>query len=78
MGKTKLTLEIDNSIGDLRAKHQITQQQLADEIGVTRVTVNTIENGNYNPSLELAFKIAIFFKTDIESVFKVRNKGRKS
>ncbi|HAZ13432.1 MAG TPA: transcriptional regulator [Bdellovibrionales bacterium] len=76
MGKTKLTLDIQNSIGELRAEHQLTQQQLADEIGVTRVTVHAIENGNYNPSLELAFKIALFFKTDLNRVFKVRNKGK--
>jgi putative transcriptional regulator len=49
--------------------HNLTQESLANAIGVTRQTVLAIEKGQYNPSLELAFKIARYFKVNIEQVF---------
>jgi putative transcriptional regulator len=52
-----------------RAMHNITQEDLAKAIGVTRQTVIAMEKGKYNPSLELAFKIAHYFKVKIEDVF---------
>ena len=52
-----------------RAMRDLTQEGLAKEVGVTRQTVIAIEKGKYNPSLELAFKIARFFDTTIEEVF---------
>jgi len=52
-----------------RAMKNITQEELAKEIGVTRQTIIAIEKEDYNPSLELAFKIAIFFEVSIEDVF---------
>ena len=47
----------------------ITQEDLAKAIGVTRQTVIAMEKGKYNPSLELAFKIARYFKVSIENIF---------
>ncbi len=47
----------------------LTQEALANEVGITRQTVIAIEKGKYNPSLELAFKLAKFFDTTIEEVF---------
>ncbi len=47
----------------------LTQEALANEVGITRQTVIAIEKGKYNPSLELAFKIAKFFDTTVEEVF---------
>ena len=47
----------------------LTQEALANEVGITRQTVIAIEKGKYNPSLELAFKIAKFFDTTIEEIF---------
>jgi len=47
----------------------MTQQDLADKIGVTRQTVNAIELGKYSPSLEAAFRIAAVFDTPLEGVF---------
>jgi putative transcriptional regulator len=47
----------------------ISQEKLAKELGVTRVTINAVENDKYNPSLELAFKLAVFFDTSIEEIF---------
>ena len=64
-------LTINNYIQELRNKKNITQQDLADAVGVTRVTIISIEKGSYNPSLELAFRLALFFKVDIKKVFYV-------
>jgi putative transcriptional regulator len=52
-----------------RAMRDLTQEDLANEIGVTRQTVIAIEKGKYNPSLELAFKLARYFDTSIEDIF---------
>jgi putative transcriptional regulator len=61
---------IRNEIRRLRFEHgEMTQQTLADKIGVTRQTVNAIEQGKYFPSLEAAFKIAAVFDQPLENVF---------
>jgi len=52
-----------------RAMHDLTQEDLAREIGITRQTIIAIEKGEYNPSLELAFRIARYFEVSIEDVF---------
>jgi putative transcriptional regulator len=52
-----------------RAMHNLTQEDLANAVGVTRQTVIAMEKGKYNPSLELAFKIARYFKVSIENIF---------
>jgi len=54
----------------LRKPKKITQQELADALGVTRQTIISLENGKYNASLQLAYKIARFFDLKIEDVFK--------
>ena len=58
-----------------RAMRDVTQEELAQAIGVTRQTIIAIERGNYNPSLELAFKIAMYFEARIEDIF-VYNPGQ--
>ena len=69
-------LPIDNQIRKLRFTHcEMTQQQLAERIGVTRQTVNAIELGKYSPSLEVAFRIAAVFKVPLEQVFQYRQTG---
>jgi len=61
---------IRNEIRRLRFEHgEMTQQELADKIKVTRQTVNAIELGKYFPSLEAAFRIAAVFSKPLESVF---------
>jgi putative transcriptional regulator len=52
-----------------RAMRDMTQEQLAREVGVTRQTIIAIERGDYNPSLELAFRIARFFEKGVEDIF---------
>ncbi|MEQ9309802.1 MAG: helix-turn-helix transcriptional regulator [Balneolaceae bacterium] len=57
----------------LRFNHgEMTQQELADNVGVTRQTINAIEAAKYSPSLEVAFKIATVFEVSIEEVFKYK------
>ncbi len=64
------TSKIQNNIRRLRFNAgEMTQQQLADKVHVSRQTIVAIEKGNYSPSLELAFKLARIFKTPLEEVF---------
>ena len=61
---------IKNNIRRLRFDHdEMTQQQLAEKVGVTRQTIVAIEKGNYSPSLELAFRIALVFNAPLEGIF---------
>jgi putative transcriptional regulator len=63
--------ELQNQVRRLRFENgQMTQQQLADKVGVTRQTIIAIEAGNYSPSLPLAFRIARTFDIPIEQVFQ--------
>lgn len=61
---------LNNNIRTLRFfRDEMTQQQLAEKVGVTRQTIIAIEKGNYSPSLELAFRIALVFGVPLEEVF---------
>lgn len=62
-------LTINNRIQQLRTEKGLTQQDLADAVDVTRATILALEKGSYNPSLELAFRIAKFFKTGVDKIF---------
>jgi len=73
MVKVAAKLKIKSTIPIYRAERGITQQELADVVGVTRATIMSIEKGNYNPSLELCFRIALFFEKNIEEIFYVEN-----
>ncbi len=65
---------LSNDVRRLRFEHgQMTQQQLADRVGVTRQTIIAIESGKYAPSLPLAFRIARTFGVSIEQVFQYEN-----
>ncbi|MDD4004343.1 MAG: helix-turn-helix transcriptional regulator [Elusimicrobiaceae bacterium] len=68
MGKPS-TLKIHNNLSGLRKAKNITQEELATAVGVTRATMNYVENSTYLPSLELAFKLGMFFKMRIEDIF---------
>lgn len=58
-----------NLLKDLRAERDWSQADLAEQLGVSRQTVNAIETGKYDPSLPLAFKIAKLFGKKIEEIF---------
>lgn len=75
MGNLTLQLKIKTRLPLFRADKKITQQQLADDIGITRATIIAIEKENYNPSLELTFRLARYFKTDIHSLFYVQEEN---
>ena len=68
---------IRNQIRELRAARSMTQQDLADRIGVTRQTVIAIEQDKYSPSLETAFKVALIFGVPLEQVFQYEPKGKR-
>ena len=65
-----------NTIRELRADRNMTQQELADAIGVTRQTVIAIELDKYSPSLETAFRIARVFGVPLEQVFQYEGKRK--
>lgn len=58
-----------NKIRELRARDRLTQADLADQIEVSRQTVSAIENGEYNPSVVLALRLAQLFNEPVESIF---------
>lgn len=62
-------MAVKNRIKELRVQHEITQIQMAKDLQVTRQTIVAIENNYYNPSLELALKIAHYFNLKMEDIF---------
>jgi putative transcriptional regulator len=68
---------VTNSIRRLRFEHrEMTQQELAERVGVTRQTVNAIEAGKYSPSLEVAFRMAEVFSVRVDEVFHYAKAAR--
>lgn len=70
-------INISNRIYDLRCEINITQQDLAEAVDVTRATIIALEKGSYNPSLELAFRLSKFFKTNINEIFYEKGARRE-
>lgn len=66
-----MTEHISNTVYTLRNQKGLTQEDLAEKVGITRQTVISIEKGNYTPSILLALKIAGFFKMPVEKIFKI-------
>lgn len=66
--------ELTNRIAIFRAEYKMTQQDLAQKVGVSRQTIISIEKGKYTPSLALGFKIAFTFGVDINEVFQYFNR----
>ena len=62
-------MNLRNKLDKLRKIKGLTQEEFAKELKVSRQTVSAIENGKYNPSLDLAFEIALYFNMTIEEVF---------
>jgi len=60
---------LKNKLEELRKKHGIRQEELAEALEVSRQTIGSLENGRYNPSIILAFKIAHYFGKSIEEIF---------
>jgi putative transcriptional regulator len=68
---------IRNQIRELRAAREMTQQQLADQVGVTRQTVIAMEQDKYSPSLETAFKVALTLGVKLEQCFQYEPRGKR-
>lgn len=63
-------MKLENNLRTYRFEHdQISQQDLANAVGVTRLTIHSIETGKFNPSTLLALKIAQFFEASVEDIF---------
>ena len=62
-------IDVKNRVEEFRRTRNLSQEELAGFLQVSRQTVSSIENGKYNPSITLAFKIANFFETTIEQIF---------
>jgi putative transcriptional regulator len=74
---TVSSTRVRNAIRTLRFQHgEMTQQQLAESVGLTRQTIIAIEQGRYSPSLEAAFKIARVFRVPLEQVFQYDDQPR--
>lgn len=62
---------IKNEVYKIRIENNITQEDLAIAVGVSRQTIIALEKGNYTPSILLAIKIANFFRLSVEKIFKI-------
>lgn len=67
---------LKNKLDELRRLNGLTQEEFAKELRVSRQTISAIENGKYNPSLELAFEIALYFNKTIEEVFMYEKEAK--
>ena len=66
-----MNVKLENRIHVLRAEHRMSQSDLANEIGVSRKTISTIEVGRFVPSTVIALKIAQYFKVPVEDIFSL-------
>ena len=67
-----MSVKLENRIHVFRAEHRLSQSDLANEIGVSRKTISTIEIGKFIPSTVIALKIAQFFKIPVEDIFMLK------
>jgi len=69
-------VELKNRLEAIRKEKRVRQEELADALSVTRQTISSLENGRYNPSITLAFKIARHFEMSIEEIFIFEEEGQ--
>lgn len=67
-----MNVTLENRIHVFRAEHRMTQSDLANEIGVSRKTISTIEVGRFTPSTIIALKIANYFEVPVEEIFSLK------
>ncbi len=77
MSVAKSKIKVITNLKEIREKGGLTQQELAEAVGVRRETILHLENNRYNPSLELALKIAQVFDKSVEEIFRL-NEGESS
>lgn len=66
-------MKLQNNLRVLRAMKEISQQTLADEVELSRQTVNSIERGKFNPSVTSALKMAMYFCVPVEEIFQLKD-----
>ena len=66
---TKNISAMENKLKELRMQAKVSQSALADALSVSRQTINSIENGKFDPSLTLAMKLTRFFKVSLDEIF---------
>lgn len=64
---------ISNNVSKIRQEKEVTQEELASFVNVSRQTISALEKGNYTPSILLAIKIAEYFKMPVEEIFKIKH-----
>ena len=69
-------MKVQNYLKVWRAKKDITQQQLADSVELSRQTINSIEKGKFTPSILTVLKIAAYFETTVEEIFYLDNDSK--
>ena len=69
-------MELSNELKVWRARRNITQEQLANEVGLSRQTIHSIEKGKFVPSVMSVLKIAAYFETSVEEIFFLRSKDQ--
>ena len=74
---SRLYIRVKNRVRELRTASELSQEALGEALGVSRQTINSIENGRYLPSLPLAIDIARHFETTVEEVFEADGKERR-
>ena len=70
-------VKLKNRLEEIRKQHGIKQEELAKVLEVSRQTIGSLENGRYNPSITLAFKIARYFNMTIEDIFIYEEEDEK-
>ena len=70
---TRNILKMENKLKDLRQKRQVSQNALAEALSVSRQTINSIENGKFDPSLTLTIGLTRFFKVSLEEIFILKD-----
>lgn len=69
-------MKVVNHIRDIRQQKGITQMKMAEDLQVTRQTINAIEKNKYNPSLELALKLIAYFDMPIDDIFILKEENK--
>ena len=64
---------LSNSLKEFRARHNLTQEDLAQQVGVTRQTIIAVEKGRFNPSVLLALKMARVLNVTVEELFRLKD-----
>ena len=66
-----------NNLYDIRIERKVTQTQMAKDLGISRQAISKIENGERNPSLDMAYRIAAYYNLSVQEVFPIKNEKKQ-